>query len=950
VGLNSSLGLGLELRGKDAGATAVVGAVKRGLSEVTKEAKGAKAALDQVGKKGALGASGGVNHSLIKMHENGMKAREQVQGLFEDVGKIGKGVAAGGLLGGAGLFGAAAKSGDLTDALAGLKSVSGATAEEMALLKKTSLDMGLSTNFVADQVSTALTDISSAGFNARESMDLLKPSLDLATASLGQLSSSDAAALTAQSLKAFGMEATDARPAVDKLVKTMNLFAVQAKDLPLGLANSVRGAKALNQSMDETLVSFGLVKNIIPRVETAATAVSVAMERMVSTDTQKELKKLGTEVIDPTTKKFRPFLDIVSDMAPALDKMGETKASAFLQDTFGPEALTGINAILTQMRAGIKTATGETLKGGAALSYLRTQMAQSKGTAEAFANELNAGLPGVMRQIKAAGMTFIEVLGEPVGEAIRPGAEAVLSVIRSMAAGLRSIPKESQVMIARIAVIVTMLATLSGSLLAARASWGIFAAGMQAARATAILASGSFLPIIVVIGGVVAALAAFKYAVDHNIGSLGDYFKGGAQDVKRAVETMRQLFTTGGLSGDIRKAFHEGGDGAVNFGIKVWLLANRLQNFGRGVMDGFGAAVQRLRPVFLDLADQLERIGIAFGDMDPKKNKAAFDGARSSGVALGEALGQVAGLVVKLVTAGVKLAIVIGQIGDKVAWVVGKLGGMETVIKLVELALVRMAAQRVIGGMGGLATSIAGVGTAAASAAKGMFDVSAGVDAIDGKMSTATKSAGRFAGGLSSVRAGLNSTVSRAEAAQAAIIALYLAYDQLQELGKEAEVDVVDAAGKKVGKSDGYGEMWRKFQNDIGFMSDEEYARSQGIHSGVKMKAGGMRLGLDERGREYMYARDGVRMTEDVANWDADLRTTRASGAAVQEIRQSTAYSPMPSMMSRDPAASELKSVAEAGKTTEQMRRETAQMERETAMLNRETAEKNASSSSDMLE
>jgi TP901 family phage tail tape measure protein len=900
--LNSSLGMGLTLTGKDAGATAVVGKVHKGLTGLTKEAKAAKAALDQVGK-GA--ATGGVNQSLLKMHESGLKARESVQGLFEDVGRYGKRVAVAGGLGLGGLFGAAVKSGDLSDALGGLKSVSGATASEMDVLKKASLDMGLSSEFAASKVATALTDIASAGFTAAESMDLLKPSLDLAQSSLGQLTSSDAAALTAQSLKAFGMESKDAAPAVDKLVKTMNLFAVQAKDLPLGLANSVRGAKAFNQTFDETLVSFGLVKNIIPRVETAATAVSVAMERMVSPDVQKDLKKFGVEVIDPMTKKFRPFLDVVSDMAPALDKMGETKASAFLQETFGPEALTGINAILTQMRTGIKTATGETLKGGDALKYLRSQMANSQGTASAFSAELASGLPGIMRQIRAAGATLIEVMGEPIAEAIKPGAQAVLSIIRSLAAGLRAIPKETLVMGARIALLVGTLATLSGGLLAARASWGIFAAGMQAARATAIVASSSMLPIILVVGGVVAAIAALRYAAKHNIGSLGDYFKGGAASVRTAVETMRQLFTTGGLSGDIRKAFHEGGNDAVNFGIKVWLLANRVKNFGRGIADGFGAAVGRLRPIFDELTRTLGEVGVAFGEMNPAKNKAAFNDARSSGMTVGDALGRAAGLALKLVTAGVKLAIVLGELGGKVMSVVGKLGGMETVITLIELALVRMAAQRIVGGVGNVATALSSVGSAATSAAKGMFDVSSGVNAIDGKMTTATASANKFAGGLSGVRGNLNKTVSAAQAAEFAIVALAAAYDQYEKLQKEASGDIVDSTGKKVGTFDGYADMWKKFKNDVGVTSDEEYARSQGINSGVRMRNAGMRNSIGADGREYTEARDGGRMTVDVENWQATgYHAQRAARGATSEIGYSTAHSVMPSMMSRNDTAS----------------------------------------------
>ncbi|WP_415841929.1 hypothetical protein, partial [Myxococcus xanthus] len=43
-----------------------------------------------------------------------------------------------------------------------------------------------------------------------------------------------------------------------------------ANELPLALGTAARGAQALNQSLPETLIALGLVKNVVPGVERAS--------------------------------------------------------------------------------------------------------------------------------------------------------------------------------------------------------------------------------------------------------------------------------------------------------------------------------------------------------------------------------------------------------------------------------------------------------------------------------------------------------------------------------------------------------------------------------------------------------------------------------------------------------------------------------------------------------
>ena len=272
----------------------------------------------------------------------------------------GLGLLTAGALGVGGAFALADQAGKFEQAIAGVAAVSGASAAELEGLRRAALDAGIATQFSPTEATLGLRELAQAGYSAAESMQLLLPVLDLAAGSLGELSPQAAAGLAAQTMKAFGLETGEASLAVDRMLQAVNVFALNAGELPMALGIASRGATTLNQSLSDTLVALGLVKNVVPGVERASTAVAVAMERLADPKVQKHLRGLGVQVLD-AHGSFRSFLAVVGELVPALDRMSEGRRSAFLLKTFGREALGGINAMLTQLTSGIRTQTGETL-------------------------------------------------------------------------------------------------------------------------------------------------------------------------------------------------------------------------------------------------------------------------------------------------------------------------------------------------------------------------------------------------------------------------------------------------------------------------------------------------------------------------------------------------------------------------------------------------------------
>lgn len=657
--LNSSLGLGFVLQGKDMTGP-MFKSVRDKFAQIQVQARRLKSQTQdtlgglfraqgwdrlKVGFREAGAAAErfrkqvqGIRGDLVKMHERGTESRGKVEGVLGDVRGSGlKAAAVGGAgLGAAGLL--AKQSGDMSMALAQFKVVSGGTAAELEQVRQKALEMGYSTKYAGSESVNALTDISSAGFNAVDSMDLLKPALDLATASLGQLTASEAAGTTAQTLKAFGINAKEAGPAVDKLAATMNLFAIQAKDLPLGLANSVRGASAMGQSLDETLITLGLIKNIIPRTETAATAASVAMERMVNPEVQKSLRTLGVEATDASTGGFRKFLDVLGDLEPQLAKMSDSKSAAFLQDTFGPEALTGINAIFTQVRTGITTSSGAVLKGSAAFEYLRREMRNSQGTAASFADEMNKTLPGGIDRLKASWKTAMEELGDPFEQAFKPAVEQVRAGIKWVTDEIRGMSPEARRFAASAFLVASGVMAVVGGLTAAGAAFQIWRAGMAAVQATSMMTVATMLPAVLIFGALAIAAYGFKRAIDKNVGGSADKLKQFAD----AAEWLKA------------KA------------LAVW---DAVSQFAEGAADGFSTFVPAILDAFGELGGAFREFGSdVFGGSEDA------DRFKTAGQKVGAVVAKLAIGLIKAVTVGVRFADMLYTGGKAAYSLLDKLG------------------------------------------------------------------------------------------------------------------------------------------------------------------------------------------------------------------------------------------------------------------------------------
>src|SRR5512133_279831 len=584
---------------------------------------------------------------------------ERIQSSFQQLG-FGLSVFTAGAATVAGAFALADAAGKFEQAVAAVAAVSGATATELGQLKDAAIDAGIATQFSPTEATMGLRELAQAGFNAQESIKLLIPVLDLAGGSLGELSPQQAAGLAAQAMKAFGLSVDEAAISVDRMLQAVNVFALNASELPLALGTASRGAQSLNQSLSETLISLGLVKNVIPGVERASNAVAVAMERMVDPRVQQSLRGIGVQVTD-SQHRFRAFLDILGEMAPALDRMNPSQRSSFLLKTFGTEALGGVNAMLTQITGGIHTNTGATLKGAEAIAYLREQFENAGGTASKFREQMLDTFEGQKKLLRGSIETLAIVMGEPFAQVLKPVVGSVVSALNSLLAFFRGLPAPAKRAFAAITVGVGTVLSLVGVAITAKATIGLLAIALKAAGLTMgglLLTMG---PAVLAVGLLAVAIAGLVKAYRANLGGIADVTNSVLQRIVLAYRGLVQLFEQGGFSGAVRQELSLAANrGLKDFLISVYLWGNRIEAFLRGIGQGFSGGLEAARPAIAAFLSAVRGLGAALGIMsgrdDARVAAGKFDALRAAGVSVGNALVRVFEFLVQVMTAVMRIA------------------------------------------------------------------------------------------------------------------------------------------------------------------------------------------------------------------------------------------------------------------------------------------------------
>ena len=185
------------------------------LRSVSNRAKDLGNSSVQAGTQGARGVKKLANalDALKPKFEAVRRASDQMVSAGMQIGQVGASLLASAVF-------PIIKAKNFEKAMAGVRAVTAGTEEDFVALSAKAKELGATTAFTAEQAAEGMNFLGMAGFDAKEALDAITPSLLLAAA--GGIELADAADISTNILKGLGMETKDLADVVDILAYTAN--------------------------------------------------------------------------------------------------------------------------------------------------------------------------------------------------------------------------------------------------------------------------------------------------------------------------------------------------------------------------------------------------------------------------------------------------------------------------------------------------------------------------------------------------------------------------------------------------------------------------------------------------------------------------------------------------------------------------------------------------------
>lgn len=254
---------------------------------------------------------------------------------------------------------------------------------QLSLIRDRAREAGAATEFTAAQSADALDFLARAGFKSAEAFGSLDSMINLATASGEEFDR--VADISSDLLGSFGLNVDNTGQKIknlsrlnDVLVKAVNSANVTIEDLfeTMKIAGPI--GTAMGQSLESVTAITAFLGGTGIKGSQAATALKNSLLNLASPSTKAAgmLKALGVQVADGDGN-MRQLNDIIGDLAPELNKMGNVKAAQVLNEIFGKRAIAGA------INIG---------KGTEAIIALQKELKNAGGTAQKTADRMRKSL------------------------------------------------------------------------------------------------------------------------------------------------------------------------------------------------------------------------------------------------------------------------------------------------------------------------------------------------------------------------------------------------------------------------------------------------------------------------------------------------------------------------------------------------------------------------------
>ena len=478
--------------------------------------------------KGVDSALKGVDAGVKELSRSVQAQNQRMQQAFErvtkSIGQAARRLAAGlSLAMGAGVKVAA----DFEEAMRNVNAIAQQSEADFAKTTKAVLNLNreIGTAQSPRTMAAAMTDIAGAGFNAQDSLLILKEAATGADA--GMTTAAVAADGLTTTLAAFSRPASESAKVMDVMFKTVDVGKIEFDELASNIGKTATFANSAGVSMEELHAGIAMLSVRGLAAEENVVALRGAIKGILdpSKEAKDLLEELGLEY-GQTALQTKGLIRLLQDMEKATG--GDT---AIMSTLLGD--VRGLNAAL-----GLLSNDG----GAQALDFL-AQMQNADGSKMLALEQQSMSLNFQIRRLRST----VEALVIQVSTAFLPAIKQVVEVVASWVNALSSLSDEQKTMIAHVTATVTAISALVGVLSGvvvylagmktALAAIGI--TGFAAATKAAIAVLAPLAPAILAVTAAVVAMAA---AWQTNLGDIQGRVREWSREIRSAMsEVTRDL-------------------------------------------------------------------------------------------------------------------------------------------------------------------------------------------------------------------------------------------------------------------------------------------------------------------------------------------------------------------------------------------------------------------------
>lgn len=295
-------------------------------------------------------------NELRQQYEKLEKAQKKVQEITEKQAANKQAISEtkaqlGGLIGtvtavGAAIYaGPVKKAAEFQEQMSTVKSISNASAEDMAKLSQKAKEMGATTAFTAAEAGEAMEYMAMAGWKTGDMLGGIEGIMNLAAASGEELGSvSD---IVTDALTAFGLSASDAGHFSDVLAQASSNANTNVSMMGSTFQKVAPVAGALGYSVEDMSLGIGLMANASIKAEVAGTSLKTALANMAKPTKQQAayMDKYGIS-LTKTDGTMKSFGEVVENLRGSLGGLSEQEQIAAATAIFGKESFAGMLAIV----------------------------------------------------------------------------------------------------------------------------------------------------------------------------------------------------------------------------------------------------------------------------------------------------------------------------------------------------------------------------------------------------------------------------------------------------------------------------------------------------------------------------------------------------------------------------------------------------------------------------